>query len=263
MWNEELMDEKTRVREYWNKHVNTTQLLRRSVEAGSPEFYEAAHRARRESFPYILDVINGMEAAGRDLLEIGCGMGCDLVEFARRGARATGLDITSAGAALARKNLEWAGVYGNVLVGDAERLPFSDDSFDVAYSLGVLHHTPDTEGAINEVFRVLRPGGTALIMLYHRYSWFVLLSKLSGTNVEFADEDAPVVKTYSADQIGKMFKVFENVTIDFEGFPFRTPRKGRLAGLYNSVFVPVFNSIPRSLIKRTGFHLIIRAQKPK
>lgn len=253
---------KRRVKNYWSGHVNTTQFVDASLQPGSPEFFLAARSARRNLFPYILDLIRSLEPQGASVLEVGSGMGCDLVEFAQLGASVHGIDLTHPGVLLARGNLAQAGVTGRLLEGDAERLPFSDSHFDVAYSFGVLHHTPDTERAISEILRVLRPGGRALIMLYHRYSWFTLLARISGTNVEFDDEDAPVVKTYSVDEVKTLCGGFVNVRVDYEGFPFKTPRPGIIASLYNGLFVPVFNRLPRSWVRRLGFHLVIRCEKP-
>ena len=107
---------------------------------------------------------------GARLLEIGCGMGTDLLQFARGGARCTGVDLTPRSVEITRHRFRLYGMDGAFMIADGERLPFASESFDVVYSNGVLHHTPDTAGAIREVHRVLRPGGVARVMLYHRNS---------------------------------------------------------------------------------------------
>jgi ubiquinone/menaquinone biosynthesis C-methylase UbiE len=106
------------------------------------------------------------------VLEIGCGLGTDLVKFARCGARVTGVDLSARSVELVQQRLVLEGLEGDVRVADAAALPFSDRSFDVVYSWGVLHHTPDTVRAASELFRVLRPGGRFCVMLYARRSWF-------------------------------------------------------------------------------------------
>src|SRR5437762_13929233 len=107
---------------------------------------------------------------GARLLEVGCGMGTDLLQFARNGARCVGIDLTPRSVEITRHRFNLYGAEGDFMISDGEHLPFRDGSFDVVYSNGVLHHTPDTAGAICEVHRVLRPGGLARVMLYHRGS---------------------------------------------------------------------------------------------
>ena len=105
------------------------------------------------------------------VLEIGCGLGTDGARFARAGAQYTGVDLTEAAVALARRRFELEGLPGEFRVADAESLEFADGSFDIVYSHGVLHHTPDGAAAVREVRRVLAPGGRAVVMLYHRDSY--------------------------------------------------------------------------------------------
>ncbi|HUS12312.1 MAG TPA: class I SAM-dependent methyltransferase [Pyrinomonadaceae bacterium] len=105
------------------------------------------------------------------VLEIGCGIGTDGAQFAEAGAEYTGVDLTEAAVELARKRFELFNLPGKFQTADAEDLPFPAESFDVVYSHGVLHHTPETKKAIQEIHRVLRPGGRAIVMLYHRDSY--------------------------------------------------------------------------------------------
>jgi ubiquinone/menaquinone biosynthesis C-methylase UbiE len=125
---------------------------------------------------------------GRRLLEIGCGMGTDLLQFARGGARCIGIDLTPRSVEITQHRFKLYGERGSFMISDGERLPFRSESFDVVYSNGVLHHTPDTAGAIREVHRVLRPGGVAKVMLYHRNSlnyWFEIVLRRGLLGLEF------------------------------------------------------------------------------
>src|SRR5262249_9880779 len=118
--------------------------------------------------------------AGKKLLEIGCGTGTDLLQFARGGAVVTGVDLTPRSIEIAQRRLEIYGQNGQFSQGDAENLEFADESFDVVYSFGVIHHTPDTERAVQEIHRVLKRGGKAIVMIYHRsslYYWLGLMLK--------------------------------------------------------------------------------------
>lgn len=135
------------------------------------EAFEAHRASRYELEPFIPGFAKFEEATGLQVLEIGVGMGADHVRFAQAGpARLVGLDLTPRAVALTRERAAGLGVDATVFVGDAEHLAFPDHLFDLVYSWGVLHHSPDTQAALREVRRVLRPGGVARIMVYHRAS---------------------------------------------------------------------------------------------
>jgi ubiquinone/menaquinone biosynthesis C-methylase UbiE len=108
---------------------------------------------------------------GRRALEIGCGCGSEAERFARAGAHYTVLDLTNAAVSITQERFRLSNLKGCFVQGDAENLPFRDGSFDFVYSHGVLHHTPDTPRTIREVYRVLSPGGRAVVMLYYRNSF--------------------------------------------------------------------------------------------
>lgn len=168
----EEMQLKDAVAAYWNREPCGSKHAR--SEPGSPAFFREVEDSRASLEPFI-DRFAGFDAAGgQEVLEIGMGLGTDLVRFARAGARVSGVDLTPRAIELARRRLAHEGLDGDLRVADAEDLPFDDASFDVVYSWGVLHHTPDTARAVAEALRVLRPGGRFCIMLYARRSWFAL-----------------------------------------------------------------------------------------
>src|SRR5262249_39245728 len=114
-------------------------------------------------------------ATGRRVLEVGCGAGFDAYEFCRHGADYTGIDLAPENIERARKHLACYGFTPNGLQADAEHHPFGDGSFDLFFSNGVLHHVPDFARALSEARRVLRPGGTCWVAVYHRDSLFFWL----------------------------------------------------------------------------------------
>jgi SAM-dependent methyltransferase len=163
---------KDRVRSYWQADpcgVSTT-----SFEPGTREFYDDVERQRDRLEPFIPSFAEFELWKDKDVLEIGTGLGTDFVRFGRAGARLHGVDLTEASIELVGRRLALEGLTADLRQGDAESLPYENASFDLVYSWGVLHHTPDTDQALREVRRVLRPGGEARLMLYSRRSWVAL-----------------------------------------------------------------------------------------
>lgn len=143
-------------------------------EACGERYGAEQDRVRYALEPEILPFADFESGTGKRVLEIGVGMGADFMRWVRAGAVATGVDLTDRAVALTRQRLLDAGLSAEVRIADAEALPFPDAVFDVVYSWGVLHHTPDTGKALAEAQRVLAPGGELKIMLYHRRSWVAL-----------------------------------------------------------------------------------------
>ena len=160
---------KERVRAFWQ--ANPCGVKFADAPPGTRRFYELveAHRYTKEW--HIPSAAGFDRAGGLKVLEIGCGLGTDGAQFAEAGADYTGVDLTDAAVELTRKRFELFNLRGSFRTADAEKLDFADESFDLVYSHGVLHHTPETGKAIQEIHRVLRPGGRAIVMLYHRNSY--------------------------------------------------------------------------------------------
>ena len=160
---------KERVRSFWQSNPCGTKFA--DAEVGTREFFRRVEEHRYSTEWHIPGAADFAGARGLRVLEVGCGLGTDGAQFARAGAVYTGVDLTDAAVGLARRRFELEGLRGEFRVADAERLDFPDASFDIVYSHGVFHHTPDTERAVREVHRVLMPGGRAVVMLYHRDSY--------------------------------------------------------------------------------------------
>ena len=231
-----LAEEKIRAREQWGQDPCGAE-YEREHELGTREFFEGVEKYRYQEYaPWMPRVMGFDQFRGARLLEIGCGMGSDLLQFARGGARCVGIDLTPRSVEITRHRFKLYDAAGAFMIADGEHLPFASETFDVVYSNGVLHHTRDTAGAIREVHRVLRPGGTAKVMLYHRNSlnyWFEIILRrgllggefLRGRSaeeimsrvIEFSDHDArPLVKVYSRKQARALFSEFRDVHVDVE-----------------------------------------------
>ena len=161
-------DLKAEVREYWES-VSCGEIYAEGI--GVEQRFRKQAEARFRLEPYIRNFARFEEGCGRDVLEIGVGMGADHLEWARSGLqRLAGVDLTRRAVAWTSQRLAAYGFASDLKEADAEHLPFVDDSFDIVYSWGVLHHSPDTQQAFREAHRVLRSGGALRAMIYHRPS---------------------------------------------------------------------------------------------
>ncbi len=155
------------VRSFWNANPcdNTD-----SLAADRRAYFVEVEQARYTKQPHIVEVGKFDRLAGKRVLEIGCGLGTDGAQFARGGADYTGVDLTEAAIQLAQENFRLRGLSGDFKQANAENLPFEAASFDHVYSFGVIHHSVSPPAIIDEIYRVLRPGGTVTVMLYNRTS---------------------------------------------------------------------------------------------
>jgi SAM-dependent methyltransferase len=139
----------------------------------SREYFEAQEAFRYGREPEIFSFAQFTRYHGQRVLEVGVGAGADFLQWVRAGADAHGIDLTPEGIHHARERLAAYGLRAaDLRVADCEALPYADDTFDLVYSWGVVHHTPDTRRAVAEIVRVCRPGGRVKLMIYHRRSLF-------------------------------------------------------------------------------------------
>lgn len=256
------------VHDYWNSHTLGLQYVTdKQLTVGSPEFFAHIRPWMNPyKFPWIMARIE-REAAllqGKHLLEIGCGMGYDSLEFLKRGVRVTATDLTPNAVELTRRHFVCEGVQAEeVRTANALALPFADNTFDAVWANGVLHATGDTPRAIQEARRVLKPGGRAIIShFYRKPSWMYLLHTLGRENIEYKEEDPPVNEFYTEAEILAMFggfRIVEAVQEHYRALPVR--RDGLKAGLYTRVFRPVYNVLPEPVAKRFAYKLSVTAIK--
>ncbi|PCJ59313.1 MAG: hypothetical protein COA79_11430 [Planctomycetota bacterium] len=172
----------------------------------------------------IFSIAHFDQVKGLKVLEVGVGLGADHQKFAESGAELFGIDLTERAVDYTKKRLEIFDLKSNLSVGDAENLKFENESFDQVYSWGVLHHSPDTPKAISEVWRVLKSGGLASIMVYHkwsviglilwlRYALFRLKPWLTLSQVYDRYLESPGTKAYSIAEAQKLFSTFSEVKI--------------------------------------------------
>ena len=241
-------------------------------EANDLAYFEKLERDRYENYaPWMRQFFRFDGHHGQKVLEVGVGQGTDLVQFAKGGADVFGIDITQRHLDLATRNFELRGLHAGLQRATAAAIPFADNTFDLVYSFGVLHHTNDTVRCISECHRVLKPGGKVVLGLYHTFSLYhaytiVVKGILRGhlrrlgyrglmSRIESGADGvtiAPLVKTYSRNQLRHILEDFREVRLDVRHLA--AGDSGRLRN-----FVPA--AVIEFTARRIGWFLLARATK--
>jgi ubiquinone/menaquinone biosynthesis C-methylase UbiE len=241
------------VQDFWETHVNNEYYT--DEERASDAYFSEIEAKRYRWHYHLVDLFRSLQGSHGRLLEVGSGIGVDSVQLARCGFDVTAVDLTQSAVEIARQFAGRRGVAIDFRLGNAEGLDFPDESFDAVYSFGVLHHTPDIERAVAEVRRVLRPGGTAYVMLYHRDSLVNLVHKalrLPYESPRDRKDHCPVVYTFSRRAARRLFREFSEVSVRAE-YPF-THGFGALGARS-----PLW--LRRPLGRTIGWHLMITARR--
>lgn len=259
--------------DYWDKASCGEELF---LHGNSKDTYLNQSQMRYRLEPYILDFANFGNYKNRKVVEIGVGLGADHQKFAEAGADLYGIDLTERAVEHTRKRFQDLGLKSKLQVADSEQLPYDNGYFDLVYSWGVIHHTPDTPRAVEEIYRVLKPGAEAKIMLYHKYSFvgymlwlryalmrlrpFTSLSQIYSNYLE-----SPGTKAYSVKEVRELFSRFsiENIRIVLSHGDLLSEYAGqRHQGLFLSCARMLW---PRRLIQaffqNHGLFMMIRARK--
>jgi len=267
---------KAQVRDHWDREPCGT----RGLDEPDPRRRQRQAEAERYAVDEHIPGFAGFAgAAGLRVLEIGVGASTDFVQWLRCGAQAVGVDLSPNSLAETRARVAAEGFpEAELRVADAEHLPFPADSFDLVYSYGVLHHSPDTPRAIQEVLRVLRPGGEARLMIYHVPSWtgFLLWAVhgparlrpwLSPRQAIHDHLESPGTKAYTLPEARALMQGFVDVRVEtalLAGDLLAMRPSARYQGALHRLAWAVY---PRGLIRRfgaaLGLGLLITARKPR
>lgn len=211
----------TQVREFWQEAACGEKLLLRSLDRNGYENH-ALERYRLE--PYILDFAKFDDWRDKRVLEVGVGLGADHQRFVEAGAITTGIDLTPRAIELTAQRLKVFNLTSDLRIADVENLNLPSNEFDLVYSWGVIHHSPDTQSAVHQIRRVLKPGGVARVMVYHKWSlvglmlWlrygllkmrpFTPLDKIYANCLE-----SPGTKAFSVKEAYSLFVEFIDITV--------------------------------------------------
>src|SRR5579859_5201019 len=211
MNNEQLKQE---VQSYWDKASCGTEHTKH--KKFSLSYFEEIEEFRYRTEPEIFSFAQFTRYNNKKVLEVGVGAGTDFLQWVRAGAVAHGIDLTQEAINNVEKRLQLYGFRAQELkVGDAEHLPYENNVFDLVYSWGVIHHSPDTYQCLQELIRVTKPGGTIKFMIYNRHSLFAVYRWLitalfkgkpfrSLSDVLFYDQESIGTKAYTHKEITKM-----------------------------------------------------------
>ncbi len=261
---------KDQVQQQWNNDPAGSHYVKRAQRHTLEWYLEVEAHRYGEYAPWMPETMEFARHGGERVLEVGGGLGTDLAQFARHGAIVTDLDLSAGHLELARENFRLRGLCGTFLHHDAETLPFPDASFDLVYSNGVIHHTPNTQRAVDEIFRVLRPGGRAIVMVYaerslHYWGVQVLrhglhegrleqwsMGEVMSQGVERSGTDAlPLVKVYSRRRLRTMFGRFAKVQLRQ-----RQATRPELIGPLRWLSADLVGRI-------AGWNLVVKAARPR
>lgn len=261
-------DLKQRVHDYWNAQSCGTDAA--ASEKYTRAYFDEIEAFRYESEPYIFSFAQFTRYHGKKVLEAGVGAGTDFIQWVRAGADASGIDLTEEAIAHVQHRLQ---VYdlppADLRVADVENLPYPDNTFDLVYSWGVIHHSPDTPRALAELVRVLKPGGELKVMVYNRHSlhtfyrWgrYALLRGrpwMSFAQVLYHHMESEGTKGYTLDEARRMMQALPLCNIQVAA------PVNRYDLLYNKP--PIARAAARGLAcvlghERCGFFMLMRGRK--
>ncbi|NQV09124.1 class I SAM-dependent methyltransferase [Candidatus Woesearchaeota archaeon] len=247
-----------KVKDFWEQHLCNEFYT--TKQRGDKDYFADIEKKRyfyhyhlRELFEYFKR--NPEKFKDKSMLEIGCGMGMDSVQLYNCGFKLTSIDITEIAIKIAKQRAKKENLKINFMLGNAEELEFKNEQFDFVWSNGVLHHTPRIKQAVDEVYRVLKKGGTAYIMLYAKYSLVNFVHKLFNIPYEMPKDmkdHCPVVYTFSKKEIRGLFSRF-NVVRASKEYPFTYGFR------HISMVCPLF--LKKWIGKVIGWHYMIKVIK--
>jgi len=232
-----------------------------------PKTYEEKRKFRYELQDYMHDVFKFENYKGKRVLEIGVGGGLDTSEFLRNGAQVVSIDFSELSVKSASQMIKETALEPNIFLSDATKIPFQDAQFDAVYSYGVIHHIPGVENVLDEIYRLLRPGGTFTGMVYNKdsllYAYSIIYlhgikDELLAKGMNEDDLAAKFSERFTENQYTKMYtkdslkslldKHFENISIGTYYDVIDTPEKRKVKFTAENQ-------------KDLGWHLIFKATK--
>jgi ubiquinone/menaquinone biosynthesis C-methylase UbiE len=250
-----------KIEEYWD--VRPCNIRHSQNELGSIEYFDEVERKRYFAEPHIPHFASFKSWNGKRVLEIGCGIGTDGVNFAKNGAEYYGIELSNNSLNVAKDRFNKLGLRGNFYHQNAEEdLSFlGDGKFDMIYSFGVIHHSPNPSLIINNAYNLLKKGGILKIMLYATNSWKKLLIDNNLSQYE-AQSNCPLAQTYTKEEVKELLNKFQGVEINQNHiFPYKIPEYIQGKYVKEDWFEQMPNELFAILKENLGWHLCITAKK--
>lgn len=248
------------VKKFWNDRPCNVRHSKKVI--GTKEYYDEVEAKRYTAEPHILDFADFKSWEGKKVLEVGCGLATDGINFARCGAEYSATDLSVESLNLAKKRFEVYNEKGKFYLGNSEELSsfLPSETYDLIYSFGVIHHSPHPEKIISEIKKCMHENSVLKIMLYASESWKNYMIE-AGFDQPEAQYGCPIANTYTKKEVEELLDGFEIISIDQNHiFPYKIePYK---EGRYEKQ--PWFESMPSEMFdvlkKNLGWHLLITAK---
>jgi SAM-dependent methyltransferase len=260
------------VRAYWNRRPCNIRHSTKPI--GTREYFDEVEARKYFVEPHIPKFAEFERWRGKKVLEVGCGIGTDSINFARAGADVTVVDLSEESIELCKKRFEVFGLKASFFSGDAEHLGelVPVEKYDLIYSFGVIHHTPHPERVFEQIKLYCKQGTELRVMLYSKWSWKVFWINLTYGKGAFwrsdelvskyseAQTGSPVTYSYSFDGVRKLMRDYDVIKIRKEHiFPYRIDKYVK----YEYEWVWYFRWLPTPwfswLERRLGWHTLITA----
>lgn len=249
------------VRDYWNN--NPCNIRHSKAPVGTQEYFDQVEYRKYRVEPHIPAFADFPEWRGKRVLEIGCGIGTDAINFVRHGAIYTGIELSKSSLDITKKRFDVYGLAGEFHGGNAEELLNSGlfgKDFDLVYSFGVIHHTPNPSRLIDGIVKVLKPGGEFRFMVYATNSFKGIMIK-EGLDQPESRGGCPLARTYTNEEVRLMLAYNFRIDAIEQAHIFPYDVEKYINHQYE--FVPWFREMPKSMFaaleKHLGWHLLVKA----
>ena len=247
------------VRTYWDDRP--CNVKHSEKEIGTQEYFDEVERKRYTAEPHIPSFAGFSNTKGKKVLEVGCGMATEGINYARAGATYTGTDLSIESLDLAKKRFKVYNNKGNFYLGNSEELSsfVPVETYDLIYSFGVIHHSPHPEKIISEIKKYMNKDSTLKIMLYATNSWKNYMIE-AGYDQPEAQYGCPIANTYTKDEVRKLLDGFDVTIEQYHIFPYQIEPYKRGEFVKQPWFEAMPDEIFEVLKKNLGWHLLITAK---
>ena len=251
------------VKDYWNRQPCNVKHSKKDV--GSVEYFDEVERKRYTAEPHIPAFADFASWKGKKVLEVGCGLGTEGINFARAGAKYTATDLSSESLNLATQRFSVYNQKGDFYLGNSEELTsfLPRQKFDLIYSFGVIHHSPNPGKIFDQIYEYMDDDSILKIMLYAKDSWKGYMID-AGYDQPEAQYGCPIANMYTDSEVRELMMGFDVLSVEQDHiFPYQIKpyKEGKFVKepWFEAMPDPMFNSLK----KRLGWHLLITARRSR